>query len=474
MKNLNFPGLPRILVVDDEEGMRESLRSILQGESVAVETADGIDSAALRLSQRAFDLILVDQQIAGGDMAAIVSRFRGGVNPPEVILISGYGIPTRVVDAMRNGAFDVIEKPIDRDRLLAAIRRCLECRQLQREFGWAQDRLRDAGSIEILGLSPAVRALESRIAEVAQSDDTTVLITGERGCGKELTARRIHETSVRRHGPFLAINCAAFNENQLEAELFGHEAGAFTGSGRAGRDGALALAAGGTLYLDEIGEMGRSLQAKLLRVLQERTFRRVGGARDIPTDLRIVVSSSKDLRKEAEAGRFREDLFLRLNVMSIEVPALRDHAQDVPLLAHFFLDQFARHMGKNLTGFTEEATETLCEYDWPGNVRELRNAVERAAIACAGGMIDECHLPTFHGGALDGSDEIARNVFVLDGTDCSIRSLESQLVRKILDATNWNISKAASMLGINRTTLYNKIRVYEIGQRPGRETASVS
>ena len=306
------------------------------------------------------------------------------------------------------------------------------------------------------------------------SPDTTVLITGERGCGKELAARRIHESSVRRHGPFVTINCAALVENLLETELFGHEAGAFTNAGREGRDGLFASCAGGTLFLDEIADMGKALQAKLLRVLQERTFRRVGGVRDIAADVRIIVASTKDLRREAEQGRFREDLFFRLNVMSIEVPPLRARAQDVPLLAHFFLDQFARHMGKSLTGFTEEAMETLCEYAWPGNVRELRNAIERAALACTGGMIDECHLPTFSGGALDGSDEISRNVFVLDGTDCSIRSLENQLVRKVLESTNWNISRAASMLGINRTTLYNKIRVYEIGQRPGREAVEVS
>ena len=474
MKNLNFPGLPRILVVDDEESVRESLRSLLQGESVAVETADGLETAILRVEQRAFDLVLVDLHLPGTGGHAVVSRLRQGANPPDVILLAGYGAPANTVEAMRSGAFDVIEKPIQGDRMMAAIRRCLEARQMGRELTRSQDRLRDVTSSEILGLSPAIRALEQRNEEVAQAPDTTVLIVGERGTGKELVARRIHESSVRRHGPFVTVNCAAFNENLLESELFGHEPGTFTGAGREGRDGVFAVAAGGTLFLDEISEMGRALQAKLLRVLQERTFRRVGGVRDIAADVRIVVASTKDLRREAETGRFREDLFFRLNVMSIEVPSLRTRSQDVPLLGHFFLDQYCRQMGKSLTGFTEEAMETLCEYDWPGNVRELRNTVERAAIACPGGMIDECHLPTFTGGALDGSDEITRNVFVLDGTDCSIKSLESQLVRKVLDATNWNISRAASMLGINRTTLYNKIRVYEIGQRPGRQTVEVS
>ncbi|MFO1053843.1 MAG: sigma-54 dependent transcriptional regulator [Planctomycetota bacterium] len=474
MKNLNFPGLPRILVVDDEEAIREGLRALLQGESVAVETADSLEVAITRLELRPFDVVLLDAHIEGAEGHAVIGRIRRGATPADVVLLSGYGAPSNTVEAMRSGAFDVIEKPISRERMMAAIRRCLEARQMVRELSWSQERLRDLASSEILGLSPAIRALEQRIEEVAMSPDTTVLITGERGCGKELAARRIHESSVRRHGPFVTINCAALVENLLETELFGHEAGAFTNAGREGRDGLFASCAGGTLFLDEIADMGKALQAKLLRVLQERTFRRVGGVRDIAADVRIIVASTKDLRREAEQGRFREDLFFRLNVMSIEVPPLRARAQDVPLLAHFFLDQFARHMGKSLTGFTEEAMETLCEYAWPGNVRELRNAIERAALACTGGMIDECHLPTFSGGALDGSDEISRNVFVLDGTDCSIRSLENQLVRKVLESTNWNISRAASMLGINRTTLYNKIRVYEIGQRPGREAVEVS
>src|SRR5690606_10841976 len=215
-------------------------------------------------------------------------------------------------------------------------------------------------------------------------------------------------------------------------------------------------------------EMRTALQAKLLRVLQERTFRRVGGSRDIHADVRIIASTNRDLRKEVEAGRFREDLFYRLNVMNIEVPALRDRQQDIPLLAHFFLDLFGRQMGKHLTGYTEEATETLCEYHWPGNARELKNAIEHAAIVCPGGMIDEVHLPRFSSGALDGSDEIERNVIVLDGGDCSIKALEAQLVAKVLDHTRWNISRAAAMLGINRTTLYNKIRTHQLGVRPQR------
>jgi DNA-binding NtrC family response regulator len=473
MKNLNFPGLPRVLVVDDEERVRETLRRLLQAEGVAVETAEDVEDAQRRIARRCFDVLILDQHLRGADGLDLLSRLRRGDHPADVVVLAGYGSVTDPVDAMRKGAADVVEKPIQPGRILGAIRRCLEARQLRRELGWSQERVRDLTATELLGLSARIREVHERIQEVAQAPDTTVLISGESGTGKELIARRVHEESERRHGPFVAVNCAALSENVLEAELFGYEAGAFHGVSREGRDGLFARAEGGTLFLDEIGEMSRSLQAKLLRVLQERTFRRVGGSQDLGADVRIIAGTRRDLRRDVGEGRFREELFYRLDVSGIEAPPLRDRAQDVPLLAHFFLDQFAQQMGKSLTGFTEEATEILCEHEWPGNVRELRNAIERAAIACPAGMIDECHLPKFTGGMLDGSDEIPRNVFVLDGGDCSIRALEGQLVGKVLEATGWNISRAASMLGINRTTLYNKIRLYDLGERPKRDGAQL-
>ncbi|MBK8980338.1 MAG: sigma-54-dependent Fis family transcriptional regulator [Planctomycetes bacterium] len=469
MKNLNFPGLPRILVIDDEEGIREGLRALLQAEGVAVETAETAESGLRRVEQRSFDVILLDLNLPGADGLSTITSLRRGPHPADVVILTGYGTIESTVEAMRKGAADVIEKPIQKDRVLASIRRCLETRQLKNQLAWTQDRLRELTATELIGLSPEVHQVQERIEQVSQAPDTTVLITGESGTGKELVARCVHDCSVRRHGPFVAINCAALNENLLEAELFGYEAGAFTGARREGKEGLFATAAGGTLFLDEIGEMEKSLQAKLLRVLQERTFRRVGGVRDVAADVRILASTNRDLRRAVEQGLFREDLFYRLNVMNIEVPPLRARVQDIPLLAHFFLDQVGRQMGKHLTGFTEEALETLCEYHWPGNVRELRNAIEHAAIVCAGGMIDEVHLPKFSSGAPDGSDEIARSATIqLESSNLSIRHLESQLVSKVLERTNWNISRAANMLGINRTTLYNKIRQYDLGQRPSR------
>lgn len=468
MKNLNFPGLPRVLIIDDEEGVREGLKSLLIVEGVSVDTASTAEDGVCHLEKKPFDLVFLDLNLPGADGLSMMSKLRRGTPPADIVVLTGYGTVANTVEAMRKGATDVIEKPFSHDRILAVMRRTLETRQLKNELTWLQDRVRELTSTELVGLSPAIREVQTRIDQVAHAPDTTVLVTGQSGTGKELVARCIHERSARRHGPFVAVNCAALTENLLEAELFGYEPGAFTGANREGKDGLFAIASGGTLFLDEIGEMEKSLQAKLLRVLQERTFRRVGGVQDINADVRIIASTNRDLREEVEEGRCREDLFYRLNVMTVHVPPLAQRGEDIPLLSHFFLDQIGRQMGKGLSGFTEESMETLCEYSWPGNVRELRNAIEHAAIVCPSGMIDEIHLPTFTGGTLDGSDAITRNVIVLDAKDRSIRSLESQLVARVLGDTNWNISRAASLLGINRTTLYNKIRVYDLGDRPNR------
>lgn len=468
MKNLSFPGLPRVLIVDDEDGVREGLRSMLQREGLHVETAGTAEEGARRVEAKSFDIVFLDLNLPGADGLSMLGKLRRGSPPADVIVLTGYGTVANTVESMRKGACDVIEKPFSNDRILAVVRRVLETRQLKNELCWLQDRVRELTSTELVGLSPAIREVQTRIDQVSHAPDTTVLVTGDSGTGKELVARCVHERSARRHGPFVAVNCAALTEALLEAELFGYEPGAFTGAAKEGKDGLFAVASGGTLFLDEIGEMEPTLQAKLLRVLQERTFRRVGGVTDTPADVRIIASTNRDLRQMVQAGGFREDLFYRLNVMTVQVPTLADRAADIPLLSHFFLDQVGRQMGKALSGFTEEAMETLCEYLWPGNVRELRNAIEYACIVCTTGMIDEVHLPKFTGGTPDGSDRIERSSVTLDGADRSIRALESKLVAMVLDETHWNISRAASILGINRTTLYNKIRLYDLGNRPSR------
>jgi DNA-binding NtrC family response regulator len=466
MKNLSFPGLPRVLIVDDEPRVRDGLSAQLRQEGMYVESVGDLAEAQRRIDARGFDVVFLDGSLPGSDHAAAIQQLRASDPAPDVLVLRGYGVDAGAVESMQQGASDVIEKPFTGDRVLATVRRVLEMRQLKTELYWVHDRVRQLTSTELVGLSPSIREVQARVDQFAQAPDTTVLVTGPRGAGKELVARSVHERSARREGPFVTVNCAAWTEALLEAELFGHEPGAFAGASSNGKDGLFAAAAGGTLFLDEIGALAPNLQARLLRVLHERAYRRVGGVRDLPVDVRVIASSSRDLRQQVQAGGFREDLFYRLDVTSVDVPSLRERAEDVPLLSHCFLDQIGRFMGKPLSGFTEEAMETLTEHFWPGNVRELRNAIEHACIACPSGMIDEAHLPKFTGGLPDGRDEIDRGPLVLNGSDRSIRALEAQLVAKVLEDTEWNISRAAAILGINRTTLYNKIRLYDLGQRP--------
>ncbi len=470
MKNLSFPGLPHILVVDAEEAVRNSLSALLKGEGLAVDTCATMAHATQAMSERCYDLIFVDQALQAADDVSSVVTLRGGEQPADVVVMTGYGQAPSIVENMRKGATDVVEKPFSNDRVLAVVRRCLESRQLQNRLEWQQQRLQSLTATELIGLSPATREVQQRIDQIAQAPDTTVLVQGPNGVGKELVARSIHERSGRRHGPFIVANCALLSESQLEVELFGCEAGVFQGRAKDGKAGLFEQAAGGTLFLDEIAEIDTSMQAKLVKVLQERTFYKVGGAREVHADVRIIASTRRDLRKAVEAGTFRQELFYRLHGMSLVVPPLSERTADIPLLAHYFLDQIARQTGKPLSGFSEDAMEILTEHSWPGNVRELRNTIEHAAIFCRAGTIEERNLPTFTGGVHDGSDAIERNVIVLDAKDRSIRALEGQLVARVLEEAQWNISRAASLLGINRTTLYNKIKVYGLGKRPAGES----
>ena len=460
--------VPRILVVDDESGVREGLEALLVRKGAWVEVAGDLTEAVRRNDHQGFDLVFLDLRLPGEDGLSGISRLRRGDCPPEIIILTGYGTVSNVVEAMRKGAADVIEKPFKPDRVFAVAERCLETRRLRMQVANLEGRVRELTSTDIVGQSDAVRSVLARIEQVAQAPETTILIQGESGTGKELVARSIHERSARRDRPFVAVNCAGLTESLLEAELFGYEPGAFTGAVREGKDGLFAAADGGTLLLDEIGEMPSNLQAKLLRVLQEKSYRRVGGVKDRPARARIIASTNRNLAHEVAQGRFREDLFYRLNVITIDVPALRDRSDDIPLLAHYFLDHFSRQMGKSLSGFSEDAMETLCEHEWPGNVRELKNAIEHSAILCSAGMIEESHLPRWDGGAPGGRDVIPQNSFALPEGERSLRSVEKRLVALVLDEVGWNISRAASLLGINRTTLYNKIKLHNLGARPPR------
>ena len=313
----------------------------------------------------------------------------------------------------------------------------------------------------IIGRSESIRRVLEHVGRVAGTPRTTALVTGESGVGKELVARAIHERSARADGPFVAVNCAAIHEELLEAKLFGYEPGAFTGGDPAGCDGLIAAAEGGTLLLDEVGEMEPALQAKLLRVLQERTYRRVGGTVDLPMDLRVVAATNRDLAAMVEEGGFREDLYYRLNVLSIQVPPLRERPEDVAPIATHFLARFAEELDRDFTGFSEAAMEALQRHPWPGNVRELKNAVERAAMQAEQGLLrpDHLSLPRVGGATaapLDGS------TLALDGWN--LKGMEESLIRRALVEFDGNRSQVARELGINRTTLYNKLKVYGIDE----------
>jgi len=330
-----------------------------------------------------------------------------------------------------------------------------------------RDRLRDElaslKSGPVVGRSRAIQVVLEHVERVARAPRTTVLITGESGVGKELVARAVHDESDRKDGPFIALNCAAIAEGLLEAELFGYEAGAFTGGNPKGHDGLIAASSGGTLFLDEIGELDSTLQAKLLRVLQERTYRRVGGNVDLEMDARVVASTNRDLVTMVEAGSFREDLYYRLNVLSIIVPPLRDRREDIAPMAVHFLAHFGSELGRDFTGFSEAAMERLKTHAWPGNVRELRNTIERAAILAAGGEIGSKHLGIQGEQALQ--PQPAQPSQALELESFSLREMEETLIRRALDACRGNRSKAARQLGINRTTLYNKLKQYGVDER---------
>ena len=464
---------PRILIVDDEEGIREGLKALLSQKGYWVEGSGDLEDAVRRNDSHAFDLVFLDICLPGSNGLDGIVPLRKGVAPPEVVILTGHGTVGSTVDAMRKGAFDVLEKPFDPDRLLGVATRCLETRRLKGQVDHLKGRVRELTSTELVGQSDAIRQTLVRIRQVAQAPDTTILIEGESGTGKELVARCIHENSARNQGPFVGINCAALTENLLEAELFGYEAGAFTGATQEGKEGLFAAAAGGSLLLDEIGELPMNLQAKLLRVLQEKSYRKVGGVKDHPSRVRIIAATNRNLAQLVQEGKFREDLYYRLHVISIRTPPLRERPDDIPLLAHYFLDFFGKQMGKALTGFTEEAMEDLVEYSWPGNVRELKNAVEHAAILCPSGLIREEHLPHWHGGLPGGTDVIPTDALELPRDDRSLKSMERILIERVLEEMGWNISRTADKLGINRTTLYNKIKLHKLGKRPMRSPLGV-
>jgi DNA-binding NtrC family response regulator len=469
-----MPGL--ILIADDEGAIREALAAVCRGEGHAVLSASTADEALAEVERARPDVLLLDLHMPGRNGLDVLPLAVAGESAPAVVVMTGRAdVPTAVL-AMRRGAADFLEKPVRREVLVAVLERALRARAVRAE----RDRLREELAVQrggpLLAESPVMRRLLDQIARVASTPSTTVLIQGESGAGKELVARAVHERSERRERPFVALNCAALNEPLLEAELCGYEPGAFTGARPKGAEGLLAEAEGGSLLLDEVGELAPALQAKLLRVLQERVYRRVGESADRPCDVRFIASTHRDLGQRVADGLFREDLFYRLNVLSLRVAPLRERREDVLPLATRFLGQLASRLRRELTGFSGAAVELLQAHDWPGNVRELANAVERAALLADGPTIEPAHLgslavaagatrrrsaapaepaPVVRAAHSDASDWEAPK-------DLSLRSWEEALIRRVLRETDGNRSEAARHLGVNRTTLYNKMKRYGI------------
>jgi DNA-binding NtrC family response regulator len=443
----------RIAVLDDEQRMVEILGMVLRREGYEVQPFLDPNSALAALEAQPFDLLLTDLKMPALDGVEVLRRVRALAPALPVILITAHATVSTAVAALREGAFDYVEKPFDNDELKALVRRALEVTRLERQNRYLQAELRSRYAPEaVVAESPAMQEVLDLVRRAARSK-STVLVTGESGTGKELIARAVHYHSDRVGGPFLAVNCKAFAESVLESELFGHEKGAFTGADRA-RPGLFERAGGGTLFLDEIGEVSLDFQGKLLRVLQERKLMRVGASEERSIDVRLVAATNRDLRRDAAEGRFREDLYFRLAVIPIHLPPLRARRQDVLPLARHFLAKSSAELGRPIRGWTEEVEAYLLRHAWPGNVRELENAIERGVVLCRGERIAREDL-------LLGSEPIEPEPEA-GGLQAFLDRAAAEYVRKVLHETGGVRIEAARRLGIDRTTLYRLLRKYHI------------
>ena len=451
-----------ILIVDDEEGIRESLQGILEDEGFRVIFAENGEQGLAQVKEESPDLVLLDIWMPGIDGVEVLRRIRDAYPEQLVIMMSGHGTIETAVKATKFGAFDFIEKPLSLEKLLVAIANALKVHQLVEENRSLKAKI--AKEHEMIGTSPVICQLKEQIAMAAPSS-SWILITGENGTGKELVARAIHNQSQRRDKPFVEVNCAAIPEDLIESELFGHEKGAFTGATSL-RKGKFDQANEGTLFLDEIGDMSLKTQAKVLRILQERKFERVGGNRTIEVDVRVVAATNKDLEEEITAGRFREDLFYRLNVIPFHVPPLRERQADIPMLADHFLAFFCSKESREHKALSPDAMNALSRYSWPGNVRELKNVIERLAIMTPARVIEAHHLP----GTITGVQDAVPGRLSPSGglTDEGLSYREARevfekefLLQKLLE-NDWNISRTAEAIDIERSNLHRKIKAFGI------------
>ena len=442
-----------ILIIDDEKNIREGLSAALELDGYSVKlAANGAEGLAL-IEKGDIDLVITDLRMPGISGEEVLAKVRGESPGIPVIVLTGHGSIDTAVDAMRNGAYDFLTKPLSLDRLSLIVKRALAGRELEIRHSSLQQELNAQASFEsIIGKSAEMQRIFQMVRKAADSK-ASVLITGESGTGKELIANALHNLSPRKSNPFIKVHCAALSETLLESELFGHEKGAFTGAA-ARKRGRFELANTGTIFLDEIGEINQNVQIKILRVLQDKRFERVGGEETLEVDVRVIAATNRNLEEEIAQGRFREDLFYRLNVVHIQVPPLRDRKDDIPLMLNAFLDEFNRENNKSITGFDSRSRSALYKYDWPGNIRQLRNCVESAVVMCSGNEITLEDLPPTVRGAAE-SNVIQVPVGI------TMAEAEKIIIQQNLASNQGNKTKTADILGIGRKTLHRKLEEYE-------------
>jgi two-component system nitrogen regulation response regulator NtrX len=449
-----------ILVVDDEKNIRTSLEGILKDEGYRARGVPTGEELLKQVAQAAPDLVILDIWLPGMDGIQALTELKRLHPALPVIMISGHGTVETAVRATKLGAYDFIEKPLSLEKTVLAVRNALDRQRLEQENQALRQTLERRYTI--VGASPAIQALRAQIQSAAPSHGR-VLIRGESGTGKELVARAVHRQSLRADKPFVEVNCAAIPDELIESELFGHEKGAFTGA-TTKRRGKFELADGGTIFLDEVGDMSLKTQAKVLRVLEEQTFERVGGAEALSVDVRVIAASNKNLEEEIQHGNFREDLFYRLNVIPFEVSPLRERPEDIPLLAEHFLRLFSEEYGKRVKRLSPEAMKLLLAHPWPGNVRELRNVIERMVIMAPPEIIDHSDVASslrVRPGA--GAESSAESTLEWDGTLREARDrFEREYILRRLAEGHWNVTRTAERLGIERSNLHRKMKSYGI------------
>lgn len=455
--------MPRVLIVDDEAQIRRILSVMLDERGFETAEAQSGEQAIELAEQFRPDIVLLDINLPGADGLSTLKSLLGADQRPDCIMMTAYGTIRSAVEAMRTGAFDYLTKPFDNDELVMIVNRALEMRRLAHEVEELRSELSARyGFSEIIGISPGLQSVFRAMTKVAPVD-ATVLIEGESGTGKEMVARAIHQRSQRRDGPFVAVNCGAIPQTLFESEFFGYERGAFTGA-QSARQGRFEQANRGTLFLDEVGELPLDSQVKLLRALQDKEVTRLGGRSPVKVDIRVIAATNIDLKSSVEQGRFREDLYWRLNVVKLTLPSLRQRREDIPLLVDHFLERFNRELGLGVKAISSDARRLLDIYEWPGNVRELENALCSAMIMCEGGEVRIGDLPPRVRGEAEGSQSFAtRDVTQLTLTEAVgevTERMEKMMILSRLAEMNGNRTATAESLGISRKTLFNKMRQY--------------